>query len=208
MSISQIGTLLSMLSKVFLKEKMMSVIGYARVSTDEQHLDLQINALKNAHCDQIFKDEGISAVAAKRPGFENALAALTPKDTFVIWKMDRAFRSLKSALDILEELEHRRVNFLCLTEAIDTTNPMGRCMYQIRNVFAELERNMIRERTIAGMEAARQRGSIIGRPRKLNKEEIKAIQGLRQANPQIKLRDIALDYKVSQRTVSRALKQS
>lgn len=186
----------------------MSIIGYARVSTEEQHLDLQLSALREAKCDLIFTDDGICAVSKKRKGFEQAMAALKAHDVFVIWKMDRAFRSLRSALDTLDELEQKEIEFRCITEAIDTRDPMGRCMYQIRNVFAELERSIIRERTIAGMEAARQRGSLIGRPRKLNEEQIKAIQGLRQANPQIKLRDIALDYKVSQRTVSRALKQT
>lgn len=183
----------------------MAIIGYARVSTEEQHLDLQLSALREARCDQIFADKGISAVAKKRGGFDDAIAALKPKDTFVIWKMDRAFRSLKNALDILEELETQKIEFRCLTEAIDTSNPMGRCMYQIRNVFAELERNIIRERTIAGMEAARLRGAKIGRPRKLNKSQIIDIRNCLKASSNLKLEQIAECYGVSSRTILRAL---
>jgi len=183
----------------------MAIIGYARVSTEEQHLDLQLSALQQAKCDLIFEDNGVSAVAKKRDGFEKAIAALKPHDTFMIWKMDRAFRSLKNALDILEELEARQVEFLCLTEAIDTTNPMGRCMYQIRNVFAELERNIIRERTIAGMEAAKARGAKIGRPRKLSTKQVIDIQALKKTSPKASLNDLAQNYGVSSRTILRAL---
>lgn len=183
----------------------MSIIGYARVSTEEQHLDLQLSALQEAKCDLIFKDDGVSAVAQKRRGFDEAMAALKPNDVFVIWKMDRAFRSLKSALNILEEFEKRQVEFRCITEDIDTSNPMGRCMYQIRNVFAELERNIIRERTVAGMEAAKQRGVHIGRPRKLSREQVLNIQNLRAARPSVSLDEIAKTYGVSSRTIVRAL---
>jgi len=183
----------------------MSIIGYARVSTQDQNLGLQIHALKKANCDQIFEDQGVTAVAEKRPGFEKALAALKPKDVFVIWKMDRAFRSLKNALDTLEELEQRGVEFRSITEEIETTAPMGRCMYQIRNVFAELERSIIRERTVAGMDAARRRGAKIGRPRKLSSEQISSIQKLRIQEPTVNLVVIAMNFGVSPRTITRAL---
>jgi len=183
----------------------MSIIGYARVSTQEQNLDLQIHALEKAGCGQIFEDNGVSAVADKRSGFEKALAALKPKDVFVIWKMDRAFRSLKNALDTLDELEQRGVEFRSITEEIETSTPMGRCMYQIRNVFAELERNIIRERTIAGMDAARRRGAKIGRPRKLSDEQILKIKKTLTLNPTTQLNHVASKYGVSPRTLVRAL---
>ncbi|MFQ3244124.1 MAG: DNA invertase Pin-like site-specific DNA recombinase [Arenicella sp.] len=183
----------------------MSIIGYARVSTQEQNLNLQIDALKKAGCDQIYRDDGISAVAEKRSGFEKALAALKPKDVFVIWKMDRAFRSVKNALDTLEALEQRGVEFRSITEEIETTTPMGRCMYQIRNVFAELERNIIRERTIAGMDAARRRGAKIGRPRKLTNAQVSRIQETRKKRPEQNLSEIATSLDVSPRTLSRAI---
>lgn len=147
-------------------------IGYARVSTNEQNLDLQTGALKMAGCDVIFRDEGVSAVAKVRPQFTAALDALRPGDRLVIWKMDRAFRSLLDALNVLEQLEAQGNAFHSLTEAIDTTTPMGRFAYQIINAFGELERALIAERTRAGMQAARTCGVRIGRPPKLSASQI------------------------------------
>ena len=109
-----------------MKGRNLSVIGYARVSTEEQHLDLQRDALEQAGCCRIFEDQGISAVAPHRPGFEQALDALQPGDQFVIWKMDRAFRSLRHALDTLEAFESRGIAFRSLTDQIDTGTAMGR----------------------------------------------------------------------------------
>jgi len=184
------------------------IIGYARVSTEDQHLDLQIDALKLAGCSSIFEDHGLSATAKRRPGFEQALASLQAGDIFVVWKMDRAFRSLKNALDILEEFENRAIEFRCLTEDIDTTTPMGKCMYQIRHAFSELERNLIRERTKAGMEAARQRGAHLGRPKKLSHCQIIRMQDLFQRQTDMTPVQIADQFGVSSRTVYRALSQS
>ncbi len=179
------------------------IIGYARVSTEDQHLDLQIDALKLAGCSAIFEDRGVSATAKRRPGFEKALSYLQSGDVFVVWKMDRAFRSLKNALNILEEFENRAIEFRCLTEDIDTTTPMGKCMYQIRHAFSELERNLIRERTKAGMEAARQRGARLGRPKKLSCYQIIQMQGLLQREPEITPIEIADQFGVSLRTIYR-----
>ncbi|MCH9639536.1 MAG: recombinase family protein [Betaproteobacteria bacterium] len=184
------------------------VIGYARVSTEDQHLDFQLNALKLAGCSAIFEDHGVSATAKRRPGFEQALSSLQAGDVFVVWKMDRAFRSLKNALDILEVFENRDVAFRCLTENIDTSTAMGKCMYQIRHAFSELERNLIRERTKAGMEAARKRGVHIGRPRKLSHIQITHAQNLLQDKPDITPAQIANQFDVSPRTIYRALSQS
>ncbi|SCX83602.1 Site-specific DNA recombinase [Nitrosospira sp. Nl5] len=183
-------------------------IGYARVSTEDQHLDLQINALKLAGCSAIFEDQGISATAKRRPGFEQALSSLQAGDVFVVWKMDRAFRSLKNALNILEEFENRAIEFRCLTEDIDTTTAMGKCMYQIRHAFSELERNLIRERTKAGMEAARQRGAHLGRPKKLSHRQITQMQGLLQCHPSMTPAQIAAQFGVSTRTIYRALSRA
>ncbi|SEL66156.1 recombinase family protein [Nitrosovibrio tenuis] len=183
-------------------------IGYARVSTEDQHLDLQINALKLAGCSAIFEDQGVSATAKRRPGFEQALSSLQAGDVFVVWKMDRAFRSLKNALNILEEFENRAIEFRCLTEDIDTTTAMGKCMYQIRHAFSELERNLIRERTKAGMEAARQRGAHLGRPKKLSHPQIIRLQSLLQHQPNLTPVQIAAQFGVSSRTIYRALSQS
>ena len=139
----------------------MALIGYARVSTDDQNLDLQRVALLEAGCERIFEDHGVSAVA-NRPGFEEALHALEAGDKLVIWKMDRAFRSLKIALDTLEALDGMGVEFRSLTDHIDTSTPMGKCMYQVRNAFAELERSLISERTKAGLAAARRKWKAAG----------------------------------------------
>lgn len=135
----------------------MAIYGYARVSTEEQNLDLQLDALRAAGCQELFQDLGVSAVAKKRAGFDAMLDQLGNGDTVIIWKLDRAFRSLRQALDVLEVFEQRGIEFRSLTDQIDTTTPMGKCMYQVRNAFAELERSLISERTKAGMAAARAR---------------------------------------------------
>ena len=177
------------------------LIGYARVSTDEQHLDLQIDALKAAGCVKIYSDQGISAVAKKREGFERALADLREGDVLVIWKMDRAFRSLHHALDIFELFAERHIEFRALTEEIDTTTSLGKFVYQIRNAFAELERNMISERTKAGMEAARKRGVILGRPRKLTEEQIEWARVMLNNDPSLTYEHLAKLLRVSVKTL-------
>ena len=181
------------------------IIGYARVSTEEQHLDLQLDALERAECDVIYKDQGVSAVAKQRNGFEAALSELNDGDILVIWKMDRAFRSLRHALDVLEEFENRNIQFRSLTDQIDTTTPMGKCMYQVRNAFAELERNLISERTKAGMEAARKRGAVIGRPRKLTDDDLDAAQA--KINVGSTINSIAKELGVAGKTLSHNLKK-
>jgi DNA invertase Pin-like site-specific DNA recombinase len=183
-------------------------IGYARVSTEEQHLDLQRDALEAAGCDVIYEDNGLSAVSARRPGFEAALATLNRGDVLVIWKMDRAFRSLRHALDVLEMFEKKDIQFCSLTDQIDTTTPMGKCMYQIRNAFAELERNLISERTKAGMAAARKRGATIGRPRKLTPEQIQYAKHTLQSHPNTPIKSLAKRLGVSQKTLERYLSQA
>ena len=179
-------------------------IGYARVSTDEQNLSLQLDALVAAGCERIYRDEGVSAVARERPEFMAAISALKPGDTLVIWKMDRAFRSLLDALRVLEELDQRGVNFHSLTDAIDTGTPMGRFVYQLRNAFSELERALIVERTKAGMEAARRRGVRIGRPRKLSQAQIEEARAA-LACGSTTLASLALRFGVAPRTLLRAL---
>ena len=179
------------------------LIGYARVSTEEQHLDLQLDALEQAGCDQIFTDQGVSAVAKKRQGFDSALEALRSGDVLVIWKMDRAFRSLKHALDTLEDLEKRDIEFRALTEQIDTTTAMGKCMYQIRNAFAELERNLISERTKAGMAAAKRRGVKLGRPQKLTPGQVNSAKEQLSSSSPPTLTSLAIKLRISTKTLKR-----
>ena len=184
----------------------MTIYGYARVSTEEQNLDLQLDALHQAGCDKIYQDIGVSAVARNRQGLDALFEALQDGDTLIIWKMDRAFRSLRYALDVLETFEQRNIEFRSLTDQIDTTTPMGKCMYQIRNAFAELERSLISERTKAGMAAARSRGKRIGRPKALSKRDISEARAALSGSPKITRKALAAAFGVSPQTLSRALK--
>lgn len=190
-----------------MRERRPAIIGYARVSTEEQHLDLQVAALRAAGCTRLFRDEGISAIAKCRPGFQAALAALRPGDSFVIWKMDRAFRSLRESLDYLDLFQARKIDFRSLTEPIDTATPIGKAMYQLQNVFAELERKLISERTKAGLAAARQRGKILGRPSLLTPEQIgwaRSVLDRRDAT----VAYLAAELGVSPRTLLRRLRSN
>lgn len=186
----------------------MAKIGYARVSTNEQHLDLQLSALQSAGCGVIYKDYGISAIARNRPGFEEACQSLARGDTLAIWKMDRAFRSVLHAAATLEEFRFHRIELECLTEPIDLDTAYGRCMYHVRNAIGELEREFISERTLAGLQAARERGARLGRPRKLGDQELMQIQRRLEREPDASPRSIANDYGVSPRTIARALQAS
>lgn len=154
---------------------------------------------------RIFEDEGISAVARVRPGFKLATEMLCPGDTFVVWKMDRAFRSLRNALDTLEEFEKRGIEFRSLTEQIDSTTPVGKLLYRIINALAEFERDLNSERTKAGMEAARKRGKRVGRPHKLTKRQIERASQKLAADPALSLAALAKELKVSARTLKRAI---
>lgn len=147
-------------------------LGYVRVSTDEQTLDFQLDALRKAGCTEIFRDVGVSGSARHRPGLDQCLMGLSPGDVLVVWKFDRAFRSLKHALDTLEEFEAGGIDFCELAHNIDTTTAMGRAFFHIRGAFAELESGLNSERTIAGMEAARKRGVRLGRPFSLSRDQV------------------------------------
>jgi DNA invertase Pin-like site-specific DNA recombinase len=182
----------------------MMKIGYARCSTDEQNLDLQIDALEKAGCDKIYKDRGVSAISSKRKGFENALSELESGDQLVVWKMDRAFRSLRHAMDVFDDFESRGIEFRELTEGIDTSTPMGKCFFQIRNAFSELERNLISERTKAGLVAAKKRGKTLGRPRSLKPNQVLEAKQLISRGAEVKA--LAGMLKVNESTLHRALK--
>lgn len=145
----------------------MELVGYARVSTGEQNIALQLDALRDAGCRKIFQDR-VSGVRAERPGFNDALAYLRPGDTLVVWRLDRLGRSLKHLIEVVTDLEERQIGFKSLQESIDTTTSGGRLVFQIFGALAEFERNLIIERTRAGLAAARARGRKGGRPRKLS----------------------------------------
>jgi len=141
-------------------------IGYARVSTAEQNLDLQKDALKRAGCDKIIEDT-ISGKAEIRSGLDRAKELLREGDVLVVWRLDRLGRSLKHLIELMTELENRGIGFQSIQESIDTTTPGGKLVFHIFGALAEFERNLIRDRTKAGLEAARARGRLGGRKKKL-----------------------------------------
>lgn len=142
------------------------IIGYARVSTQEQETHAQTDALTRAGCGQIF-DEKRSGKDMQRPALHAMLDSLRPGDVVTVYKLDRIARSLKDLLTIVDRIEAAGAKFTSLTEHIDTQSPAGRMIFQILGAFAEFERALIRERTVAGMAAARQRGVIVTRMPKL-----------------------------------------
>src|ERR671929_1911143 len=141
------------------------LIGYARVSTNEQNLDLQRDALLKAGCSEqdIYTDK-ITGTKAERKGLEQALSHLRAGDTFVVWRLDRLGRSLPHLIETVTKLQQHHIAFKSITENIDTSSATGQLVFHIFGALAEFERNLIRERTIAGLEAARARGRLGGRP--------------------------------------------
>jgi DNA invertase Pin-like site-specific DNA recombinase len=153
------------------------LVGYARVSTEEQSLDLQLDALKQADCKEVYRDV-ISGSKAGRPGLDNALSHLREGDTLVAWRMDRVFRNLKHMVDLSAELERRGIHFHSLTEHIDTSTPAGKLVYHIFAAIGEFERDLIRERTNAGLAAARARGRKGGRKPAMSAKQIEMARSL------------------------------
>jgi DNA invertase Pin-like site-specific DNA recombinase len=143
------------------------LIGYARVSKHEQHLSLQLDALKQAGCEKIFTDK-VSGVKTARPGLDEAFSYLRPGDSLVVWRLDRLGRSLKHLIETITDLSNKNIGFMSTQEKIDTTTSGGKLVFHIFGALAEFERNLIQERTQAGLEAARARGKHGGRPKSLN----------------------------------------
>lgn len=141
-------------------------IGYVRVSDKDQTEALQLDALKAAGCNVIYGDHGVSGKITKRTGLSELLAALKKGDTLMVWKLDRLGRSTLHLLTLLEDLRTRGIDFHIITQGIDTRTALGRMVFGQLAVFAEYERNLISERTKAGMAAAKARGIHVGRPRK------------------------------------------
>lgn len=159
---------------------LMKRIGYARVSTEDQTLALQYDALRAAGCDAVHEDR-LSGVAANRPGLSAALGACGSGDVLLVWKLDRLGRSMAELVGIVDDLKARDVGLKVLTgegAAIDTTRPEGRLIFGVFAAFSEFERELIRERTKAGMKAARRRGKRIGRPPSLTPEKLDLAQQL------------------------------
>ncbi|KWE29661.1 DNA resolvase [Burkholderia territorii] len=179
-------------------------LGYARVSTDEQCLDLQLTALEAAGCATILSDHGVSGSREERPGLTELLARLEPGDTLVVWRLDRLGRSLGHLVRLMNDLRAREISFVSLNEMIDTRSSTGMFMFHMIAALAEFERALVSERTRAGLEAARRRGSRLGRPRAMSPDQIEYAQSLTQAHS---LEDIAKQFQVHPRTLRAALVQ-
>lgn len=181
------------------------MIGYARVSTQDQNLDLQTEALTRAGCEKIYEDK-ISGVRAERPGLTRALEMLREGDTLVVWKLDRLGRSVKQLVDMVGELHKRGIQFKSLTDAIDTGTPAGRFFFHVMASLAEMERELIIERTRAGLDAAKQLGRKGGRKPKMTSSKIESAKKLLASG--IPPRDVAKDLGVSVPTLYRWLPAS
>ena len=181
------------------------LIGYARVSTLDQNLDLQIDALKKAGCKKIFDDK-ISGSRAERPGLTKALDMLREGDTLVVWKLDRLGRRVKQLVDLVGELQQQGVQFKSLTDAIDTGTPSGRFFFHVMASLAEMERDLIVERTRAGLEVARQLGRKGGRKPKMTASKIESARKLLDSG--MPHRDVAQNLGVSVPTLYRWLPAS
>ena len=180
-------------------------IGYARVSTDDQNLELQLDALKKSGCNRVFTDK-LSGTRLIRPGLDDALSHLRTGDTLVVWKLDRLGRSVKGLVDLVNSLEARNVHFRSLTDGIDTKTPAGRFFFHIMARLAQMERELIVERTRAGLAAARQLGRVGGRKRRMTDSKIKAARRLlAEGTPP---RDVAENLGVSVPTLYRWLPAS
>lgn len=180
-------------------------IGYARVSTEEQNLDLQISALTDAGCDTLYEDHGVSGATFSRPGLDAALLKLERNDTLVVWRLDRLGRSLSKLVELMEGLNRREIHFVSLMESISTTSSGGMFMFHMMAALAQFERSLISERTIAGMKAARDRGKRIGRQRSLTPQQCEeALLLLTDGSTA----DVAAKFNVHPRTLQRMLRRS
>src|SRR3954447_990268 len=153
------------------------LIGYARISTLDQTLALQQDALTQAGCEQLYTDT-VSGSLTERPGLTQALSHLRAGDTLVVWRLDRLGRSLPHLIETVGQLQERGVGFRSLQEQIDTTTSGGKLVFHVFGALAEFERDLIRERTHAGLQAARARGRLFGRPKLLSQQQIKQLQSL------------------------------
>ena len=184
----------------------MNLIGYARVSSEDQNLALQHDALRGAGCTTIHDDHGFSGKAANRPGLAAALAACASGDVLAVWKLDRLGRSTLELLGLIQDFEKCGIGLKVLTGAgasIDTTRPEGRVMFAVFAAMAEFEHDLNRERTRAGMMAAKRRGRHVGRPPKLTPQDLDVARQLIEAGRE--KAEVAASLRVGKSTLRRAL---
>ena len=179
------------------------LVGYARVSTQDQNPELQLDALKKSGCEKVYIEKA-SGAQRDRPELKAAIDYMRQGDTLVVWKLDRLARSIKQLIETVEDLEQREIGFCSLTETIDTTTSGGRLVFHIFAGLAEFERSIIRERTRAGLESARARGRLGGRPRALQDNDITAAKAMLR-DPDITVEQVAERLGVAPSTLYRHL---
>jgi DNA invertase Pin-like site-specific DNA recombinase len=180
------------------------LIGYARISTHDQTLALQQDALEKVGCEKIFTDR-VSGTKAQRIGLTEALSHLREGDTLVVWRLDRLGRSLRHLINTITELNARGVGFKSLTENIDTTTSGGKLVFHIFGALAEFEREIIRERTQAGLASARSRGKVGGRPKALSARQVQILRNM-AADPSLTVSDICKTLGIGRTTFYRYMK--
>ncbi len=180
------------------------LVGYARVSTQDQTLALQQDALLKSGCERIFTDTA-SGARIQRTGLEEALGFVRPGDTLVVWRLDRLGRSLKHLIETVNTLQERGIGFRSLTENIDTTSSGGKLVFHVFGALAEFERDLIRERTQAGLAAARARGRTGGRPKLLDPRKVAIARSL-YSDKSNSIEDICRTLRISRPTLYRYLK--
>jgi len=182
---------------------MAHLLGYARVSTTEQNPDLQVDELTAAGCWQVWTDHASGALD-RRPQLDAVLEQLRPGDTLVVWRLDRLGRSLRHLIEVVTGLDERGVGFRSLRESIDTTTAGGRLVFHLFGALAQFEREIIRDRTVAGLTAARARGRVGGRPSKLTAEQVRQARKMYDAR-ELTVEQIAAVLGVSRTSIYRAL---
>lgn len=179
-------------------------VGYARVSTSDQHLDLQIKSLREMGCEKIFTDRASGAKSA-RLGLLQAIDFVREGDIIVVWKLDRLGRSLTHLIDTINTFEKMGVGFQSITESIDTNTPGGKLIFHVFGALAEFERELIRERTRAGLKAAKARGRNGGRPKKLMPKQVEMARSMLLSN-KYKVKEVCEIFNVSKATLYRNIK--
>lgn len=181
-------------------------IGYARVSSDEQTLDLQLDALKEAGCSKIFR-ETVSGSRSERPELAKALDYVREGDVFMVWRLDRLGRSLKHLIETVNAFDDRGVSFVSIQENLDTTTPAGLLVFHVFGAISQFERDLIAERTKAGLEAARRRGRVGGRRTVMSADKLRVAKDLYEnAEPRMTVQEIADTVGVSRATIYRHIK--
>lgn len=179
------------------------IIGYARVSTQDQNAQLQLDALAKAGCEQVYQEKATGKFR-DRPELVACLRSMRKGDTLAVWKLDRLARSLKDLVEIIHDLDSRGIGFRSLTESIDTTSAGGRLIFHVFGALAEFEHSLIRERTMAGLVAARARGRKGGRKPAMSKADVRKAAAM-LADPKITKTEIAKHFGVSRVTLNSAL---